>query len=293
MASHCFIRGHKADCNIARHIYQEPTANMNSLALGYGSIESSSKNQETIPPLVDKTTENPNPRIVKLLALAAVAGCFVALVLFSSSNLDSDEAKASVLAAQSNVKTSAAIADANAGVKLPSYLTPLGLDDDFDHTKYNVTSKWIIGSEGKGNIIPGEAQVVKFNEPGFVYRTYGGNAKQCGRWWFLNPPTDEREAYAKHFGICPSFNDIDYIVRCRIDAGFTAIVGPGQTMDCPNNSTVYPNPNVLQLNANVCKEVVMFEKHLPCTYCRADEFLQNSACSNTKPDYIDGKNLTP
>jgi len=266
---------------------------MNYLALGYGSIESSSKNQETIPPLVDKTTENPKSHMVKLLALVAVAGCFLALVLFSSSNSDIDEAKASLLAEQSNAKTSAVIVDANAGVKLPSYLTPLGLDDDYDHKKYNVTSKYIIGAKGKGNIIPGEAQVVKFNKPGFVYRTYGGNARQCGYWWVLNPPSDRREAYAKHFGMCPSFNDVDYIIRCHVDANFTAIVGPGQSMDCPNNSTVYPDPNVLQLNANVCKETVMFEKHLPCTYCTADEFLQNSACSNTKPDYIDGKTFTP
>ena len=253
-------------------------------------ITSSSMDEETIPALADETADYHKSPMVKLLAFVAVVGCFFVIGLLSNSNDAVDEAKGTLLITKSDAKASTVAA--NAEVELPSYLTVLGQGDDYDHRKYNVTSTNVVAPPGEGKIIPGKARVVRFNQPGFVYRTYGGNANQCGYWWTLNPPSDTYTTYAQHYAMCNTFNDIEYIVRCRVDTNFTAVVGPGQSLNC-GGILVEPDPTALQLNANVCQEAVVLGNHLPCEYCTAKEFLQNSACSNTAADYIDGSTFPP
>ena len=93
-----------------------------------------------------------------------------------------------------------------------------------------LTSKYVIGEPGQGNMVPGKVELVRFVEEHFVFRTYGGGAKQCGWWWVLNPPRGKKETYFDHFAICPEWNDADNIVRCRVPENYVAVVGIGQTV---------------------------------------------------------------
>lgn len=112
---------------------------------------------------------------------------------------------------------------------LPDYLVALdSTDPEYDESM--LTSKYVIGEPGQGNMIPGEVELVRFVKEHFVFRTYGGGAKQCGYWWVLNPPKGSKETYFDHFAICPEWNDADNIVRCRVPVNYTAVVGIGQTV---------------------------------------------------------------
>lgn len=181
----------------------------------------------------------------------------------------------------------------NTTPEVPSYLTVLA-PDEYDHNEFDVNSSYIIGEPGEGNIVKGEAKVVRFNEPTFVFRTYGGEGKaqQCGYWWVLNPPSGSKDTYFEHFAICPEFNDATYIVRCLVPTNFTAIVGEGQSIDCVEGdptTRLTPDSWNLQMNADVCSGVTKMEKHLACSYCSTDQFaLEDSACSNEGSNYIDG-----
>mmetsp|Transcript_32168 Transcript_32168/g.68078 ORF Transcript_32168/g.68078 Transcript_32168/m.68078 type:complete len:268 (+) Transcript_32168:160-963(+) len=178
-------------------------------------------------------------------------------------------------------------------VDLPSYLVALDeTDPEWDENSWMLTSRYVIGDPGKGNMIPDQVALVKFVEPHFVFRTYGGEnkARQCGYWWVMNPPAGDKDVYFDHFAICPEWNDASYIIRCRVPVGYIAAVGAGQSVDCPESGGhLSPDPANLQLNGNICSASVQIEKHLSCTYCSSNDFdLAKSACSNNGPSYIDG-----
>jgi len=135
-------------------------------------------------------------------------------------------------------------------------------------------------------------ELVRFVEPHFVFRTYGGfhKASQCGYWWTMAPPAGAKDTYFDHFAICPEWNDASDIIRCRVPVGYVAAVGVGQTVDCPESGGhLSPDPWNLQLNGDICTASVKMEKHLSCEYCSSNVFdLEQSACSNKGSDPVDG-----
>lgn len=58
---------------------------------------------------------------------------------------------------------------------------------------------------------------------------------------------------------------------------------------CAAGNVLMPDASNLQMNGDVCTDVIKMERHLACEYCDAHNFdLESSACSNKGPDYIDG-----
>jgi hypothetical protein len=179
-----------------------------------------------------------------------------------------------------------------ASLDLPDYLVALDeSDEDWDDLKGQLTSSWVIGTEGKGNLIPDKVEIVEFVKDHYVFRAYGGEgkAKQCGYWWVLNSPTGDTEKYFDHFAICDAWNDATSIIRCRVPQGYKTAVGIGQSVDCPSGEHLAPLDTILQLNGQICNAAVPIEGHLSCEYCSSDYFnLEESTCSNNGANYIDG-----
>lgn len=238
-------------------------------------------------PLVAPAPEQPDPQegevkpqLSKNFAIAAAAILGSCAVIASRKSASTDVPLYRAALSSSNVA-------------LPSYLTALDeTDPEWAEHSWRVTSSWVIGEPGRGNLIPDKVDLVRFNEPHFVFRTYGGEnkAKQCGYWWVMDPPSGPKDSYFDHFAICKEWNDATDIIRCRVPEGYIAVVGEGQSVDCPETKEhLKPDSANLQLNGDICTASIMMEKHLSCEYCAADAFdLEKSACSNRGPNYIDG-----
>jgi hypothetical protein len=192
-----------------------------------------------------------------------------------------------------NSGTRLTLVDSNANLKLPDYLVRVETTDpEYNEHSYLLTSKLVIGDPGKGNMIKEKVELVRFDKPHFVFRTYGGEGKssQCGYWWTLNPPKGNRSTFFDHFAICPEWNDATYIVRCRVPEGYISVVGIGQDVECPeSHGHLFPDPDILQLNGDICTAATEKQDHLACEYCKSDQFdFELSSCSNNDLDYIDG-----
>lgn len=263
---------------------------------GYGAITTEPlEAKENITPEVVtsslKETARAVPHLVKY-AFAAIAlfGCFLVLARAASAPSVLAGANADLRLEQRQSYAT------GADLELPSYLSALDESDpEWDAYSSQLTSPWVIGDPGKGNLVPGQVELVRFVEPHSVFRTYGGvhKASQCGYWWTMDPPTGSRETYFDHFAICPEWNDASDIIRCRVPVGYVAAVGVGQTVDCPKSGGhLSPDPSNLQLSGDICTASVKMENHLSCEYCSSNVFdLGQSACSNQGPSYIDGFTL--
>jgi hypothetical protein len=166
-----------------------------------------------------------NYNLVKcVIASIALFGCFWAI-----QPAPTDSVGAELLVAQQQHQSSAGATS----LELPSYLAALDeTDPEWDDYSSQLTSPWVVGAPGKGNLVPGEVALVRFVEPHFVFRTYGGyhKASQCGYWWVMDPPKGAKNTYFDHFAICPEWNDATDIIRCRIPVGYVAAVGVGQSV---------------------------------------------------------------
>jgi len=247
---------------------------------GYDSIEEPPETVENATPEVVpslKETASAVPHLLKCaLAATALCGCFLAL---SGSSNSTPSAAAG---AKADLRLSS-----GANLELPSYLSALDESHpEWDLYSSQLTSSWVVGDPGNGNIVPGKVEIVEFVEPHFVFRTYGGDhkASQCGYWWTMDPPAGARDTYLEHFAICPEWNDASQIIRCRVPVGYVAAVGVGQTVDCPiSGGHLAPDPWNLQLNGDICTASVQMEQHLSCEYCSSNVFdLEKSSCSNNQ-----------
>ena len=158
---------------------------------------------------------------------------------------------------------------------LPPYLALLPTADE-DYAALNTSlHDFVLRAPGEGNLKA--AEIVSFTAEHHVYRVYGGSARQCGRWWILDPPSNDTASHFEEFAVCPEWNDASNIVRCTVPVGFNAIVGIGQTVDCANNETLVPEDTALQFNGDVC--VVANILNSTCEFCAADSsMLEDSAC---------------
>jgi len=240
---------------------------------GYSSIEES-----------PAASRRAGSHLVKCaIASIALFGCFWAI-----HPAPTDSISAELLVAQQQNQS-----NTGASLDLPSYLAALDeTDPEWDDHSSQLTSRWVVGGPGKGNLVPGQVELVRFIEPHFVFRTYGGyhKASQCGYWWVMDPPKGAKDTYFDHFAICPEWNDATDIIRCRIPVGYVAAVGVGQSVDCPESGqNLSPDPWNLQLNGDICTAAIKMEKHLSCEYCSSNAFdMELSACSNKGPNYVDG-----
>ena len=180
---------------------------------GYSSIEES-----------PAASRRAGSHLVKCaIASIALFGCFWAI-----HPAPTDIISAELLVAQQQDQS-----NTGASLDLPSYLAALDeTDPEWDDYSSQLTSRWVVGGPGKGNLVPGQVELVRFVEPHFVFRTYGGyhKASQCGYWWVMDPPKGAKDTYFDHFAICPEWNDATDIIRCRIPVGYVAAVGVGQSV---------------------------------------------------------------
>jgi hypothetical protein len=166
-------------------------------------------------------------------------------------------------------------------LSLPDFIVPLtSTDPSFAALNNSLAMYGLLPPPGGGNFL--EAQPVKFTTERSVYRVYGGGegkAGQCGRWWNLDPPQSDTSSYFLEFAVCPIWNDATNLVRCSVPVGYTALVGIGQSATCPNNTTIVPDQNILQLNGDICSIADMEGEGLTCEWCAAEQFsLETSAC---------------
>ena len=172
---------------------------------------------------------------------------------------------------------------------LPNYLAPLPETDPAFPALNTSMHDFVLKPPGQGGLV--EAQIVKFTQDRPIFRIYGGagKASQCGFWWNLDPPTGNTSTYFMQFAVCPEWNDATNIVKCSVPKDFNAIVGPGQSATCADNSTISPDPIFLQLNGDVCQIANMLGEDLTCEWCAAEQFnLENSACADVSEEPSSG-----
>ncbi len=109
-----------------------------------------------------------------------------------------------------------------------------------------------IGTTGQGKLCTGA--VFEARARVRVYRLYGGQARDRGRWWSLERPTGDAASYRAANAICAAWNDLTTLNECELPIGAKVVVGPGQSVSCDEgcfppsatNQTFVPDPSVLE-----------------------------------------------
>ncbi len=112
--------------------------------------------------------ERPQMAKVKCtLAAVAMLGCFLTLAHSSRNSSTGTSSAVDILGSPHGHD-----------LKLPTYLTALDESDpQWDEYSSQLTSKYVVGDPGKGNLVPDKVELVRFNEPHLAFRTYGGENK--------------------------------------------------------------------------------------------------------------------
>mmetsp|Transcript_53854 Transcript_53854/g.62186 ORF Transcript_53854/g.62186 Transcript_53854/m.62186 type:complete len:294 (+) Transcript_53854:118-999(+) len=209
---------------------------------------------------------------------------------------------------------------------LPPYLLPLP-ESDPAYPGLNESAYNYAYGPNPGDGMLKEFEVVTFVTTHNAYRVYGGNATACGYWWILAP--DHNDCFRPilddvnytifandYVAVCPEWNTGMYLHRCKIPAGYNAVIGIGQSANCTSNGQLLtPDPTILQLNGDVCsasvsavaagnsssttttsagntttttttaeEEGAESDKESSCVSCRLDrDSLLNSTCVETCP----------
>ncbi|MCD5360788.1 hypothetical protein [Chromobacterium aquaticum] len=101
-----------------------------------------------------------------------------------------------------------------------------------------------LGQPGKGGLCAGQ---VRRQEPAdqtvTVYRVYDNNKvnSRLGRWWSFSQPRGPVAAYRAANAICPSWSQLNRVVRCQLKVGAQVAVGPGQSADCAPDANYPPS----------------------------------------------------
>ena len=88
-----------------------------------------------------------------------------------------------------------------------------------------------LGQPGKGGLCAGQ---VRRQEPAdqtvTVYRVYDNNKvnSRLGRWWSFSQPQGPVAAYRAANAICPSWSQLNRVVRCQLKVGAQVAVGPAR-----------------------------------------------------------------
>ncbi|UTH75977.1 hypothetical protein [Chromobacterium sp. IIBBL 290-4] len=101
-----------------------------------------------------------------------------------------------------------------------------------------------VGSPGKGGLCEGAVFQQEAAAAVIVYRVWDGSKpySQLGRWWSFSPPQGSVAQYRADNAICPSWSQLNRVVRCQLKAGVQVAVGPGQSATCSPDPDYPPSP---------------------------------------------------
>ena len=128
------------------------------------------------------------------------------------------------------------------------------------------------------------AVAVRFVRPTYVYRLWGGATPECAAWWHAFGEAVEAahdlDAYMDAVAICPEWLSGDKITRCTVEAGYVAVVGPGNKAECADGTVLDPPESVLQIYAATCDDDFAYSAHVSdCVSCDTNkDDLLASAC---------------
>lgn len=95
---------------------------------------------------------------------------------------------------------------------------------------------------GKGGLC--KAKVFKVDQPLAVYRVWDATyaKSEFGRWWSFTPPAGPVDTYRAANAICPAWSALNRVTQCRLQAGSTIVIGPGQSAQCPGGEAYSQSP---------------------------------------------------
>ncbi|OQS36346.1 hypothetical protein B0T40_11000 [Chromobacterium haemolyticum] len=102
-----------------------------------------------------------------------------------------------------------------------------------------------LGQPGKGGLCTGQVRRQDAaDQTVTVYRVYdsGKANSRLGRWWSFSAPQGPVAAYRAANAICPSWSQLNRVVRCQLEVGAQVAVGPGQSADCAPDPNYPPSP---------------------------------------------------
>jgi hypothetical protein len=102
-----------------------------------------------------------------------------------------------------------------------------------------------IGTPGNGGLCEGAVYQQSASIPSTtVYRVWD-SAKpnsRLGRWWSFSRPQGPVAKYQAENAICPSWSQLNSVVRCQLKAGVQVAVGTGQSANCAPDPNFPPSP---------------------------------------------------
>ncbi|WP_047248175.1 hypothetical protein [Chromobacterium subtsugae] len=102
-----------------------------------------------------------------------------------------------------------------------------------------------VAAPGNGGLCEGAVYQQDAAVPGVtVYRVWD-SAKpnsRLGRWWSFSQPQGPVAKYQADNAICPSWSQLNSVVRCQLKAGVQVAVGTGQSANCAPDPDFPPSP---------------------------------------------------
>lgn len=99
-------------------------------------------------------------------------------------------------------------------------------------TDKTVWGEQAFGRPQKGGLCKGG--IYKVKTPLDVYRVWDSSKpwSQFGNWWSFKAPSLTRQAYRINNAICPSWSQLDRVVKCTLKNETEVVVGVGQSVQC-------------------------------------------------------------
>jgi hypothetical protein len=101
-----------------------------------------------------------------------------------------------------------------------------------------------VGAPGKGGLCEGTVYQQDAGAAVLVYRVWDDSkpSSQMGRWWSFSQPQGPVAQYRAENAICPSWSQLNHVVRCQLKAGAQVAVGTGQSAACAPDPDYPPSP---------------------------------------------------
>jgi hypothetical protein len=85
-----------------------------------------------------------------------------------------------------------------------------------------------------------------WNGPEGAYRDDFKTTNRLGFWWSPEHPQGSKAAYRQQYGVCPQYNELEWVTSCTLHAGSLIAVGPTQSVNCKDGPEL-PATSSLQI----------------------------------------------
>jgi hypothetical protein len=106
-----------------------------------------------------------------------------------------------------------------------------------------------LGGPGQGGLCLGQVYQAKADSKVVLFRAWNSDHTGTwqGHWWAFDKPEGRISSYRENYAICYQWTPLDMLVQCRLRPGAKVVVGPGQSMECPQQRPYHQASATLQV----------------------------------------------